>query len=156
MPSVIPSNLLHVEMAKTQYIVIVGCGRLGATLANRLSHLGHSVVVVDHAEAAFRALSSGFGGFQIVGDAGELSVLKQANIHKADALLAVTGEDTLNLMVAQVAQSVFQVKQVLARVFDPSREAIYQAFDIATISPTSLAADQFMAQLESRALPPVS
>ena len=143
-------------MAMTQYIMIIGCGRLGATLANRLSHAGHSVVVVDWSEAAFRGLSSGFGGFQTVGDAGELSVLKQANIHKADALLAVTGEDTLNLMVAQVAQSVFQVKQVLARVFDPSREAIYQAFGIATISPTSLAADRFMAQLENKASPSVS
>ena len=134
-------------MARTQYIVIIGCGRLGATLANRLSPLGHSVVVVDRSEAAFRGLSSGFGGFQIIGDAGELSVLKQASIHKADALLAVTGEDTLNLMVAQVAQSVFQVEQVLARVFDPSRETIYRTLDIATISPTTLAADQFMAQL---------
>jgi trk system potassium uptake protein TrkA len=142
-------------MAKTQYIVIIGCGRLGATLANRLSRSGHSVVIVDCSETAFRALSSGFGGFQVVGDAGELSVLKQANVHQADALLAVTGEDTLNLMVAQVARSVFQVERVLARVFDPSREAIYQTFDIATISPTSLAADQFMAQLQTEVSPMV-
>ena len=135
-------------MARTQYVIIIGCGRLGATLANRLSPEGHSVVVVDWEEAAFRGLSSGFGGFQIIGDAAEFSVLKQAGIEKADALLAVTGEDTLNLMVAQVAQSVFQVEQVLARVFDPSREQIYQAFGIATISPTSLAADCFIEQLQ--------
>lgn len=135
-------------MPKARYIVIIGCGRLGATLADRLSRLGHSVVVVDHQESAFRALSSEFGGFRIVGDAAELSVLQRAEIHKADAVLAVTGEDTLNLMVAQVAQSVFHVDPVLARVFDPSREAIYKAFNIATISPTSLAADRFIDQLQ--------
>jgi trk system potassium uptake protein TrkA len=137
-------------MAQTQYIVIIGCGRLGSTLANRLSRAGHSVVVVDCQETAFRALTQEFGGFQIVGDAAELSVLKRAGIQNADALLAVTGEDTLNLMVAQVAQSVFEIDAVLARVFDPSREAIYRAFNIATISPTQLAADQFLAQLQAR------
>ena len=134
-------------MSQSLYILIVGCGRLGAASANRLSRLGHSVVVVDVNEAAFRALSSDFGGFQQVGDAAELSVLRQADIHRADALLAVTGEDTLNLMVAQVAQTVFRVDKVLARVFDPAREAIYQTFNIATISPTSLAVEDFIHRL---------
>lgn len=134
-------------MAQSLYIVIVGCGRLGAALANRLSRLDHSVVVVDVDETAFRALSADFGGFQQVGDAAELSVLRQADIHRADALLAVTGEDTLNLMVAQVARTVFQVDKVLARVFDPAREAIYQTFNIATISPTSLAVEDFIRRL---------
>jgi trk system potassium uptake protein TrkA len=135
-------------MAKAQYIIIIGCGRLGAALANRLSRAGHSIVVVDCNEDAFLALSQDFGGFQVVGDAAELSVLKRASIQKADALLAVTGEDTLNLMVAQVAQSVFHIDPVLARVFDPAHEAMYVTFNIATVSPTRLAADHFLAQLQ--------
>lgn len=133
-------------MAQSLYIVIIGCGRLGAALANRLSRQGHSVVVVDDNEAAFRALSSEFGGFHLVGDAAELSVLRRADIQRADALLAVTGEDTLNLMVAQIGRTVFQVEQVMARVFDPARETIYRAFNIATIS---LAVDDFMRHLEN-------
>ncbi len=135
-------------MANTQFIAIIGCGRLGANLADRLSRQGQSIVVVDHSEAAFRSLSPEFGGFQIVGDAAELSVLKRAGLQKADAVFAVTGEDTLNLMVAQVARSVFQVDSVLARVFAPSREVIYQAFNIPTVSPTSLAADYCINQLD--------
>lgn len=134
-------------MRKPKYVVIIGCGRLGAILADRLSRLGQSIVVVDCNESAFRALSSEFGGFQVLGDAAELSVLQQAEIHKADVVLAVTGEDTLNLMVAQVAQSVFHIDSVLARVFDPVREAIYRDFNVATISPTSLAVDCFIDQL---------
>ncbi len=106
-------------MQTHRYVVIVGCGRLGSLLANRLSHLGSSVVVIDRDEAAFDELSSGFSGFRVIGDAAELEVLRQAKIDKADCLLAATPHDNLNLMVAQAARTVFGVPKVLARLFDP-------------------------------------
>ncbi|MDJ0703605.1 MAG: TrkA family potassium uptake protein [Leptolyngbyaceae cyanobacterium MO_188.B28] len=131
-------------MERAQYVVVVGCGRLGSILASRLSGQGHSVVVIDWQESTFNHLATEFSGFQIVGDASELAILRQAKTDKADCLLAVTGEDNLNLMVAQVAQVVFKVKTVLARVLDPEREHIYREFGIATISPTDLSADAFL------------
>jgi trk system potassium uptake protein TrkA len=129
------------------YVIIVGCGRLGSYLANSLSRSGHSVVVIDNKESAFNNLTAGFSGFQVAGDASEFSVLKQAKIERADALLATTREDNLNIMIAQIAQKFFNVPKVMARVFDSKREKIYREFGIETISPTSIAGDLFLESL---------
>ncbi|MDJ0737748.1 MAG: TrkA family potassium uptake protein [Nostocaceae cyanobacterium] len=137
-------------MANSQYIVVVGCGHLGSILASRLSSQGHRVVVIDHDESTFSGLSGEFSGFKISGDAAELSVLRQAQTNRANCLLAVTGEDNLNLMVAQVAKIIFQVQTVLARVREPGREAIYQDLGIATISPIELSATAFLQVLQSQ------
>jgi trk system potassium uptake protein TrkA len=134
-------------MVSSQYVIIVGCGRLGSLLANRLSSLGSSVVVIDREQTAFDNLSTEFSGFRVVGDAAELDVLRQARIEKAGCLLAITGYDNLNLMVAQVAQTVFDVPKVIARVNDPSREAMYSEFGIETISPTNLSVAAFLSAL---------
>lgn len=137
-------------MSTYQYIIVVGCGRLGSVLANQLSRLGSSVVVIDRDETAFSNLSTEFSGFQITGDAAELALLRQAKIERADCLLAVTRHDNVNLMVAQVASGVFQVPKVVARVFDPSREAVYREFGIETICPTMLSAEAFLHTLRDR------
>ena len=135
-------------MASYQYVVIVGCGRLGSILANRLSSLGSSVVVIDETEAAFTNLSTEFSGFQIVGDATELAVLRQAKTEQADCFLATTRHDNINLMVAQVARIVFDVPKVMARIFNPAREVVYRQFGIETISPTKLSAEAFLQALQ--------
>ena len=131
-------------MESYQYVVVVGCGRLGSMLANQLSSLGSSVVVIDRDEAAFKNLSTEFSGFQVMGDAVEMSVLYRAKIEKADCLLAVTRHDNVNLMVAQVAKAIFGVPKVMARVFDPEREEVYSQFGVETICPTKLSADVFL------------
>ena len=133
----------------SQYIVVVGCGRLGSMLASRLSSQGNSVVVIDPHESSFSNLSSDFSGFQITGDASEIEILRSAKVDQADCVLAVTDKDNINLMVAQVARNVFEIGIVIARVFDPAREQIYRDFGIATISPTQLSADAFMANMPS-------
>ncbi len=138
---------LNPEEKWPQYVVIVGCGRLGSLLAGLLSNAGSSVVVIDLEESAFDLLPVEFSGFRIVGDAVEIEVLQTAKTHRADCLLAVTEEDNVNLMVAQVALKVFQVPKVLARVFDPRREEVYREFGIETVSPTNLMADAFLASL---------
>jgi trk system potassium uptake protein TrkA len=131
-------------MAQTRHIVIVGCGRLGGTLANQLSAAGHSVVVIDHKAAQFDKLNNDFSGYKIIGDAVELHVMKEARVQEADCLYATTTSDNTNLMVAQVAKEIFGVPQVIARVFDPEREALYREFGIETISPVKLAAQAFL------------
>jgi len=131
-------------MKNNRYIVIVGCGRLGSLLANQLSRIGNSVVVIDKDESTFNDLSPDFSGFRLEGDATEIAVLKEARLKRADILIATTHEDNVNLMVAQVAQKVFGVPHVLARVFDPKREEVYAQLGIDTICPTSVAADMFL------------
>ncbi len=134
-------------MVKNQFIVIVGCGRLGSYLANGLSRVGHSVVVVDRRPEAFDLLNAEFSGFKIVGDAVESEVLREARLDQADLLLAVAEEDNVNLMVAQVGREVFGVAQVMARVADPARQVAYREFDIATVCPTTLAGDLLLKTL---------
>lgn len=134
-------------MKNSKYIVVVGCGRLGSLLANRLSRDGNSVVVIDRVETVLDDLSPDFSGFRINGDATHMAVLKAAKLKNADVLIATTPEDNVNLMVAQVAQKVFRVPHVLARVFDPRREEIYAQLGIDTICPTSLAAGKFLEAL---------
>ena len=137
-------------MSQFKYIVIVGCGRLGSRLALTLSRQGNNVVIIDHNKSTFEILSLDFTGFQITGDAAELAVLHEAQINKADCLLAVTGNDNLNLMVAQIAKIVFSVSTVLVRVFDPQREELYRDLGLVTISPTKLATEVFLQTLEQQ------
>lgn len=138
------------EKLQPQYVVVVGCGRLGSLLASLLSQMGSSVVIIDQNEAAFDLLASEFSGFRITGDAVEMEVLQAAKVHKAGCLLAATEDDNVNLMVAQVAHEVFKVPRVMARVFDPRRETIYREFGIETVSPTKLSADALLAALQER------
>lgn len=129
---------------KSKYVVVVGCGRLGGLLANRLSGDGHDLVIIDKRERAFDKLSTEFTGYKIMGDATEKAVLKQAEIGRADWVFAVTTQDNVNLMVAQIAKKIYDVPLVVARIYDTAREKVYREFEIETISPTKLTADAFM------------
>jgi len=136
-------------MKNNKYIVVVGSGRVGSQLANQLSRDGNSVVVIDIDEAKFNDLSPDFSGFRIQGDATHITVLKEAKLKKADVLIATTHEDNVNLMVAQVAQKIFNVPHVLARVFDPKREEVYAQLGIDTICPTSVAVGMFLSAVSN-------
>lgn len=129
------------------YIVIVGCGRLGALLAARLSAGGCAVVAVDRDPEAFVRLPPEFSGFRIEGDASQMAVLRQAKTGQADAFIATTHDDNLNLMAAQIAREVFGVPRVVARVLDPARGVVYDGLGIGTVCPTAIAADAFLAAL---------
>jgi trk system potassium uptake protein TrkA len=139
--------MLEPEMRDSQYVVIVGCGRVGSLLANSLSRDGHLVVVIDRKESTFERLSPDFSGFRIEGDATQLSVLREARLSGAATCIVTTHEDNVNLMVAQVAQKVFSVPNVLARVFDPRREQVYSRLGVRTICPTTAAIEMFLQAL---------
>ena len=131
-------------------VVIVGCGNLGCYLANLLSEEGWGVIVVDWQEEAFSQLSGSFSGIKIVGDASEVHVLEEADIASAEALIATTKRDNVNLMVAQIARQIYGVPVVLARVEDPNRQESYQAFNITTICPTIMGALKLREMLEEK------
>ncbi len=122
------------------YTIIVGCGRLGANLANLLSDEGGDVLIIDKNKDAFRKLSPSFGGIALTGDAMDFDVLEEAQIGRASVLVAVTNNDNANIMVAQIARELFQTGRVIARLYDPERECVYHEFGIDTICPAVLSA----------------
>ncbi len=120
------------------YTIIIGCGRLGANLANALSNEGENVLIMDENRDSFRRLASNFGGLSVVGDGTDLDMLREARIGQASAVIAVTNDDNTNIMIAQIARDIFHVKRVIARLYDPERETVYQEFGIDTICPSVL------------------
>lgn len=128
---------------KDEYIIIVGCGRLGSHLASLLSEERKSVVVIDNNEQSFNRLSENFSGFTIEADAIEEETLLEAKIDKADVVVTTTNDDNTNVMIAQIAKTIYKVPKVIARLFDPSRQKIYEGLDIDTICPTILSAIEF-------------
>ena len=120
------------------YVIIVGCGRVGAELAKLLSGEGHDVVVIDRMPEALKRLGDTFNGLTMVGNGFDLALLKQVGIEKADAFCAVTDGDNTNLISAQVAKKIFSVPKVFARVYDPQRAHIYAALGLDIISGTML------------------
>jgi len=120
--------------------VIVGCGRVGAQLASRLSVQGHQVAIVDRDPAAFRRLSPTFKGQKVEGVGFDRDVLLAAGIERADGFASVTNGDNTNVVSARIARQIFRVPKVVARIYDPRRADIYRRFGLQTISPTEWAA----------------
>ena len=120
------------------YTVIIGCGRLGASLANAISDKDASVMIVDRDERAFRKLGTSYGGLTLTGDATDIAVLRSAEIERADTVVSVTNDDNTNIMVAQIARNVYHIPNVICRLYDPEREIVYKEFGIDTICPTVL------------------
>src|SRR3990170_4359428 len=119
-------------------IIVVGCGRNGAGLAQHLSLRGHIVTVVDKDPVAFERLGAAFKGRTVVGVGFDRDVLHHAGIEKADGLAAVTSSDEVNVVAARLAREVFRVPRVVARVYDPRKAEIYQRLVVQTISPVAL------------------
>jgi trk system potassium uptake protein TrkA len=120
------------------YTIIIGCGRLGANLANTLSDNGEDVLIIDKNKEAFRKLSPAYGGLSLNGDATDLDILQEAQINNATTVIAVTNNDNANIMVAQIAREIFHIERVIARLYDPEREYVYHEFGIDTICPAVL------------------
>jgi trk system potassium uptake protein len=120
--------------------LIVGCGRVGSTLAKRLARAGHDVTVVDENSASFKRLGRNFPGKVVLGTGIDVDVLKRAGAEQADGFATVTEGDNRNIMAALVAQQHFKIKRVVARIYDPERSAMYRDFGVATICPTTVGA----------------
>ena len=114
--------------------IIVGCGRTGATLARSLDRKGHQVSVIDQEETAFSRLGVGFSGRTYEGLAFDRDVLLRAGIQEAQGLAAVTNDEAANMIVCRIAKLQFGVPNVVARLYEPEREPLYESMDVATIS----------------------
>lgn len=129
------------------HIVIAGVGRVGSELARRMSLDGHDVVVIDRSSEAFERLGTEFNGETVLGEAFDISVLREAGIEQADAFLAVTSSDNANLMSTEVVRRVFGTPQAIARLYDPARQSSYHALGIDYVTGTQLIANVIYEQV---------
>ncbi len=133
--------------------IVVGCGRVGSTLAKLLVADHHDVTVVDESPAAFKRLGSRFPGHVEVGTGIDFDVLKRAGAEQADAFVTVTDGDNRNIMAALIAQRMFHIKRIVARIYDPPRGELYRELGIETFCPTTIGAQIIHDRLAS---PPTS
>jgi trk system potassium uptake protein TrkA len=123
-------------------IIILGCGRVGIYLAQTLDKAGHQVTVIDRNRDSFTKLGGEYGGQMVLGTGIDEDVLKKAGIERADAFIAVTNGDNSNAMAAQIAQHIFRVPHVVARLYDPVREETYRLLGLNTVCSTVMGADK--------------
>jgi len=129
------------------HVVIMGCGRLGSTLAHKLDARGHSVAVIDQNADAFRRLGAEFGGITVTGIGFDREVLSAAGIERADAFAAVSSGDNSNIISARLARETFGVSRVVARIYDAKRAQVYERLGIPTVATIRWAADRMVRHL---------
>ncbi|EAP98867.1 potassium uptake protein [Janibacter sp. HTCC2649] len=129
------------------HFVIMGCGRVGASLARALERAGHEVAIIDQDESAFRRLGASFEGRRVVGLGFDRDTLREAGIADAYAFAAVSSGDNSNILAARVAREKFGVENVVARIYDPGRAEIYQRLGIPTVATVKWTSDQVLRRL---------
>ena len=129
------------------HVVVMGCGRVGSTIAHLLEDSGHSVAVIDQSETAFRRLGPDFAGRTVAGVGFDRDVLRQAGIEEAAAFAAVSSGDNSNILAARVARETFGLDNVVARIYDANRAAVYQKLGIPTVATVRWTADQVIRRL---------
>lgn len=122
--------------------LIIGCGRLGSSIANKDSFAGKNVMVVDNDAKSFERLSDRFSGYTFVGDATDLSVLEEASIGSTKEIIIATGNDNVNVYLAQIAHDLYGVPNIYVRLDDPSLEVLLRGINIHSIYPFELSLDK--------------
>ncbi|MBA3489451.1 MAG: TrkA family potassium uptake protein [Longispora sp.] len=135
------------------YVVIMGCGRVGSTLAHRLEARGHEVAIIDQNSEAFRRLGADFEGRTVTGVGFDREVLLKAGIDRADAFAAVSSGDNSNIISARVARETFGVQRVVARIYDSKRAEVFERLGIPTVATVRWTADRMLRHLVPDASP---
>jgi trk system potassium uptake protein len=132
-------------------VLVIGCGRVGSSVALELDRLGWEVTAVDEKEDALHRLGEHWSGGFVVGHGMDMEVLTEAGIEDADAVAVATDGDNTNLVIGQVAQKRFNIETTVVRVLDPARAALYKDLGLWTVSPTSTAIETLTAAVRSSA-----
>ena len=122
----------------------MGCGRVGSSVADGLSRLGHDVAVIDSDDTAFNRLSPDFAGERVLGLGFDRDVLLEAGIEEADAFAAVSSGDNSNIISARLAREIFRVPRVVARIYDAKRAEVYERLGIPTIATVPWTTDRLL------------
>jgi trk system potassium uptake protein len=133
-------------------ILVVGCGRVGAQLANRLYRANHQVVVIDIAASAFENLDPEFRGRTLEGDVLAQDMLRRAGIEQAQGLAAVTNSDTLNAVIAHLARSFYHIPNVVVRNYEPRYQCVYESFGVQAVASSTWGAQRMEELLSDASL----
>jgi trk system potassium uptake protein len=125
-------------------VVVMGCGRVGASLSDGLARVGHEVAVIDRDSTAFHRLSPEFPGERVLGMGFDRDVLLRAGIEEAGAFAAVSSGDNSNIISARVARETFGVERVVARIYDAKRAAVYERLGIPTVATVPWTTDRLL------------
>jgi trk system potassium uptake protein len=120
-------------------VLVIGCGRVGSSVALELNRRGWEVTAIDEKEDALHRLGENWSGGFVVGHGMDMGVLREAGIEDADAVVVATDGDNTNLVIGQVAQKQFGIETTIVRVLDPARAKVYGKLGLRTVSPTSTA-----------------
>jgi trk system potassium uptake protein len=135
------------------HVVIMGCGRVGSTIAHSLEARGHSVAVIDQNADAFRRLGPDFGGLTVTGIGYDRDVLIASGVERADGFAAVSSGDNSNIISARLARETFGVSRVVARIYDPKRAEVYERLGIPTVATVRWTADRMLRHLIPEGVP---
>lgn len=130
------------------HAVIMGCGRVGSTLAHSLVERGHTVAVIDQDARSFRRLGEDFAGLRVTGVGFDRDTLSMARIEEAGAFAAVSSGDNSNIIAARVARETFGIDNVVARIYDPRRALVYERLGIPTVATVRWTADRMLHHIE--------
>jgi trk system potassium uptake protein TrkA len=130
-------------------VIVVGCGRVGSSVARQLDHLGWDVTAIDEKEDALHRLGESWSGGFVVGHGMDMDVLREAGIEEADAMVVATDGDNTNLVIGQLAKKRFNIEPTVVRVLDPARAELYKGLGLWTVSPTSTAINTLTAAVQS-------
>jgi trk system potassium uptake protein len=133
--------------------LIIGCGRVGSSVALQLQREDWDVVVVDENEDALSRLGDHWPGTFLVGHGIDTDLLREAGIEDADAVVAATDGDNTNIVIGEVAEKRFDVKCVVVRVLDPARAEFYAARGMRTVCPTKTAIDTLVETVRACEIP---
>jgi len=134
--------------------LVIGCGRVGSSVALDLQASGWEVSVVDEKEEALARLGDHWQGAFVVGHGMDIGVLREAGIEGADAVVVATNGDNTNIVIGQVAQKRFDIGCTVVRILDPARAAFYRAQGLNTVCPTKAAIDELTVAVRSCEVPP--
>lgn len=139
-----PVAFTEYERTMRVRVVVMGCGRVGASVADGLSRIGHEVAIIDRDSAAFNRLSPEFNGERVLGMGFDRDVLLRAGIEDAGAFAAVSSGDNSNIIAARLARETFGVSRVVARIYDAKRAAVYERLGIPTIATVPWTTDRLL------------
>lgn len=122
---------------------IIGCGRLGSSMANKCSLEGKYIIVMDKDPDSFDRLSDNFGGLAVVGDVTDLAVLEANHIENAKEIIITTGDDNINIFIAHIARKRYNIPDIYVRLDNPENEVLLKGMEIKAIYPFELSFDKF-------------